>query len=68
MACSKEFNCGKWEPVTGAPAVCLMHAALLPNTQRVANRVVVLPTGITMNDEMINDVAAVIRVLIEDPP
>ena len=41
------------------------HAGLLlPNTQRVADRVVVLPTGTTMNDEMISDVAAVIRVLV----
>ncbi len=45
------------------------HAGLLlPNTQKVADRVVVLPTGSTMNSEMINDVAAVIRVLIEDRP
>jgi dTDP-4-amino-4,6-dideoxygalactose transaminase len=43
------------------------HAGLLlPNTQRVADSVVVLPTGTTMDDEMVNDVAAVIRVLIED--
>jgi dTDP-4-amino-4,6-dideoxygalactose transaminase len=41
------------------------HAGLLlPNTQRVADHVVVLPTGTTMNDAMINDVAAVIRVLV----
>ena len=45
------------------------HAGLLlPNTQRVADRVIVLPTGTTMDQEMINDVAAVIRVLIEDRP
>jgi len=45
------------------------HAGLLlTNTQRVADRVVVLPTGTTMNSEMINDVAAVIRVLLEDRP
>lgn len=43
------------------------HAGLmLPNTQRVADRVVVLPTGTTMDSDMISDVAAVIRVLIED--
>lgn len=42
------------------------HAGLLlPNTQQVANRVVVLPTGTTMSIEMVNTVAAVIRVLIE---
>ena len=29
------LNCGKWETVPGATAVCMMHAALLPNTQRV---------------------------------
>lgn len=41
------------------------HAGLLlPNTQRVADRVVVLPTGTTMNDEMVNNVAAVIWVLV----
>jgi len=38
---------------------------LLPNTQKVADRVVVLPTGTTMDGEMISDVAAVIRVLVE---
>lgn len=31
----EEFNCGKWEIVPGATEVCMMHAALLPNTQRV---------------------------------
>ncbi len=42
------------------------HAGLLlPNTQQVADRVVVLPTGTTMDSEMIKDVAAVIRVLVE---
>lgn len=42
------------------------HAGLLlPNTQQIANRVVVLPTGTTMTVEMVNAVAAVIRVLIE---
>jgi dTDP-4-amino-4,6-dideoxygalactose transaminase len=42
------------------------HAGLLLlNTQQVANRVVVLPTGTTMTVEMVNAVAAVIRVLIE---
>lgn len=40
------------------------HAGLLlSNTQQVADSVVVLPTGTTMNDEMVNNVAAVIRVL-----
>jgi dTDP-4-amino-4,6-dideoxygalactose transaminase len=42
------------------------HAGLLLlNTQQVANRVVVLPTGTTMTVEMVNAVVAVIRVLIE---
>lgn len=41
---------------------------LLPNTQRVADRVVVLPTGTTMDSEMVNAVAAVIRVLLEARP
>ena len=41
------------------------HAGLLlPNTQRVADRVVVLPTGTAMDSEMMGDVAAVIRVLV----
>lgn len=42
------------------------HAGLLlPNTQQVADRVVVLPTGTTMDSEMVNTVATVIRVLLE---
>lgn len=41
------------------------HAGLLlPNTERVADRVVVLPTGTTMDEEMVRSVAAVIRVLV----
>src|SRR3989338_862703 len=41
------------------------HAGLmLPNTQRVADRVVVLPTGTRMDSDMISNVAAVIRVLV----
>lgn len=44
------------------------HAGLLlPNTQRVAQQVIVLPTGNTINENMINDVAAVIRVLMDNP-
>ena len=38
---------------------------MLPDTQRVADRVVVLPTGTTMDGEMISGVAAVIRVLVQ---
>lgn len=38
---------------------------LLPNTQRVADRVVVLPTGTTMSTEMVDKVASVIRILLE---
>ena len=42
------------------------HAGLLlPNTKKVADRVVVLPTGTSLNREMISNVAAVIRVLVE---
>lgn len=42
------------------------HAGLLlKNTQLVADRVVVLPTGTGMNASIINEVVAVIRVLIE---
>ena len=37
---------------------------MLPNTQRVADRGVVLPIGVTIDNEMFNDVIAVIRVLI----
>ena len=45
------------------------HAGLLlPNTEKVAARVVVLPTGTSMNDSMIKDVAAVIRVLLKERP
>ena len=40
------------------------HAGLLlPNTQRVAGRVVVLPTGTTMDGAMVNTVASVIRFM-----
>lgn len=42
------------------------HAGmLLPNTQKVANRVVVLPTGTTMDVAMVKAVSSVIRVLLE---
>jgi len=42
------------------------HAGLvLPNTQQVADRVVVLPTGTTMSREMVETVAAVIRTVVE---
>lgn len=41
------------------------HAGmLLSNTQRVAGRVVVLPTGTTMDGKMVSAVASVIRVLV----
>jgi dTDP-4-amino-4,6-dideoxygalactose transaminase len=40
----------------------------LPHTAQIAARAVVLPTGTAMNDAMIADVAAVIRVLVEDRP
>jgi len=43
------------------------HAGLLlPNTSQVAERVVVLPTGTTMNDDNIRTIASVIRVSIEN--
>lgn len=38
----------------------------LPSTQKVAERVVVLPTGTTVDEEMVQTVAAVIRVLAEN--
>ena len=38
---------------------------VLPNTQRVAERVVVLPTGTTMRNEMVETVVAVIRTVVE---
>lgn len=42
------------------------HAGLLlPNTQLVADRVIVLPTGTAMDEEMVNTVASVVRVLVE---
>jgi dTDP-4-amino-4,6-dideoxygalactose transaminase len=45
------------------------HAGLLlPNTMRVADRVIVLPTGTTIDGEMVRTVAAVIRVLVENRP
>ncbi|MDD4964175.1 MAG: DegT/DnrJ/EryC1/StrS family aminotransferase [Gallionella sp.] len=41
------------------------HASLLlQNSEKVADRVVVLPTGTTMSKEMVEAVASVIRVLI----
>jgi len=43
------------------------HAGLLlPNTQQVADRVVVLPTGTTMDSEMVAVVCAVIKVLVSN--
>ena len=43
------------------------HAGLvLHNTQLVADRVIVLPTGTTINSAMVDNISAVIRVLIED--
>lgn len=43
------------------------HAGLsLPNTQLVADRVVVLPTGTTMDADIVKAVTSVIRVLVED--
>ena len=39
---------------------------LLPNTQQVAERVVVLPTGTAIDDDMVRTVVSVIRVLVED--
>jgi len=43
------------------------HAGLLlPYTQRVADRVIVLPTGMVMDVAMVETVASVIRVLVED--
>jgi len=42
------------------------HAGLLlPNTRKVAERVVVLPTGTAMNSEMVDTVARVIRMVLE---
>lgn len=42
------------------------HAGLLlPNTQLVADRVIVLPTGTAMAGAMVNTVASVVRVLVE---
>jgi len=42
------------------------HAGLLlPNTRQVANRVIVLPTGTCVDENMIRTTTAVIRVLLE---
>lgn len=38
----------------------------LPATREVAERVVVLPTGTAMNEEMVRTVASVIRVLVDE--
>jgi len=43
------------------------HAGeVLPNTQRVAERVVVLPTGPTMDEGMVRTVVSIIDVLLKD--
>lgn len=43
------------------------HAGMvLPGTQQVADRVVVLPTGTTMDEDMVLTVVSVIRMLLED--
>ncbi|MGR9087959.1 MAG: DegT/DnrJ/EryC1/StrS family aminotransferase [Gammaproteobacteria bacterium] len=43
------------------------HAGLLlPMTERVADRVVVLPTGTTIDEAMIQTVAGIIRALMDD--
>lgn len=43
------------------------HAGLmLPNTQQVADRVVVLPTGTSINQGEINAITNIIRVLVEE--
>lgn len=42
------------------------HAGLLlPNTQQVADRVIVLPNGTAIDSEMVREVSAVIRVLLD---
>lgn len=44
------------------------HAGLLlPNSIKVAERVVVLPTGTTLDEEMVKTVAAVIRTVVANP-
>lgn len=43
------------------------HAGLmLPNTEKIANRVILLPTGTAMDTDMIRTVVSVIRVLLEN--
>lgn len=43
------------------------HAGLLlPNTQKVADRVVVLPTGTTLNNEDIGAICSILDILIKD--
>jgi len=42
------------------------HAGLLlPNTQRVADRVIVLPTGTTISKDIVQTVTSLIKVLLE---
>ncbi len=44
------------------------HAGLLlPNTQKVADRVVVLPTGTTMDEGMVRTVGRIMQVLLAGP-
>ncbi len=44
------------------------HAGLmLPNTQQVANKVILLPTGTAMDADMLQTVVSVIRILLENP-
>lgn len=38
---------------------------LLPNTRKVSNRVIVLPTGPTMDDDIVKTVISIIRVFVE---
>lgn len=55
-------GCHNMEPYS---ELCPNAGEQLPNTRQVADRVVVLPTGTTMNDDMIRSVVLVIRVLLD---
>lgn len=55
-------GCHKMKPY----AELYPHSGLmLPNTQQVADRVIVLPTGMAMDDDIVRTVLSVIRVLLE---
>ena len=55
-------GCHRMKPYS---ELCPNAGLLLPNTQQVADRVVVLPTGTAMDEDTIQIVVSVIRTLLE---